>query len=479
MARPTLTRSLRRRQEGRRDGAARIAGIMGAKRTPNSSRSVIPSASPRSRSTSRRTRRCPASLCARKRRCFGPTGVEMEALTAVTVACLTIYDMAKAIDRGMSIEGVRLSRSAAANLATGARRESRGKSDEGMITVEEALTRVLASAERRSRRNRSRLKRLRPRACPRPYRAAHPAAVCQFRDGRLRHARGRRGVGACDAEGGRRSPRRGAPSRARSVRARRCASSPARRCPAGADAIVVQEDVARRATASRFGRRAAGDNLRQAGMDFSRGRAAYLRRAATGAARRRAGGGGEPHRRLQFAAAPRVAILATGDELVAPGETLGPAQIVASNNFAVAGSSRPRAASRSISASPSTNGRAGGGHPRRARREADVLVTLGGASVGDYDLVQKALVGVGMELGFWQIAMRPGKPLMHGQLGACACSACRAIRPRPIVCAVLFLRPLCAPCTASRPGADPEPSRRASPSTCRRTACGRTTCAAR
>ena len=60
-----------------------------------------------------------------------------------------------------------------------------------------------------------------------------------------------------------------------------------------------------------------------------------------------------------------------------------------------------------------------------------MLVTMGGASVGDYDLVQKALAAEGMELSFWKIAMRPGRPLMHGRLGGMQCSVCRAIRSRP------------------------------------------------
>ena len=79
----------------------------------------------------------------------------------------------------------------------------------------------------------------------------------------------------------------------------------------------------------------------------------------------------------------------------------------------------------------------------RARdAKADVLVTLGGASVGDYDLVQQALVAAGMELGFWRIAMRPGKPLMHGKLGAMRVLGLPGNPTSSMVCAVLFLRPL-------------------------------------
>jgi len=74
--------------------------------------------------------------------------------------------------------------------------------------------------------------------------------------------------------------------------------------------------------------------------------------------------------------------------------------------------------------------------------EADVLVTLGGASVGDYDLVQRALVGAGLELGFWRIAMRPGKPLMQGRLGAMSVLGLPGNPVSSVVCATLFLAPL-------------------------------------
>ena len=78
----------------------------------------------------------------------------------------------------------------------------------------------------------------------------------------------------------------------------------------------------------------------------------------------------------------------------------------------------------------------------RARgAEADVLVTLGGALVGDSGLVQKALVTAGMELGFWRIAMRPGKPLMHGRLGAMRVLGLPGNPTSSMVCATLFFAP--------------------------------------
>lgn len=213
--------------------------------------------------------------------------------------------------------------------------------------------------------------------------------------------------------------------------------------PEGADAIVIQEDVRREGERIRLsGAVRAGDNLREAGMDFRAGEAliAAGRRltprdvALTAAAN---------HTRLTVRRRARVAILATGDELVAPGGSLGPAQIIASNNFAVAGVVEACGgvaidlgiAVDELSALAEAVGRARGA-------KADVLVTLGGASVGDYDLVQKALVAAGMELGFWRIAMRPGKPLMHGKLGTMRILGLPGNPTSSMVCAILFLRPL-------------------------------------
>ena len=148
-------------------------------------------------------------------------------------------------------------------------------------------------------------------------------------------------------------------------------------------------------------------------------------------------------RRSRVRRRARVAILATGDELVAPGGTLGPSQIIASNNFAVAGiveACGGVAIDLGIAIDDMGALKAAVGRARDAK--ADVLVTLGGASVGDYDLVQQALVSAGMELGFWRIAMRPGKPLMHGRLGPMRILGLPGNPTSSMVCSILFLRPL-------------------------------------
>ena len=138
---------------------------------------------------------------------------------------------------------------------------------------------------------------------------------------------------------------------------------------------------------------------------------------------------------------PRVAILATGDELVAAGRALGPAQIVASNNFACGLVAACGGESIDLGIATTTDAPLPQ-LPRAGDLAADVLVTLGGASVGDYDLVQQALVDAGLELGFWRIAMRPGKPLMQGRLGAMRVLGLPGNPVSSVVCAILFLAPL-------------------------------------
>ena len=236
--------------------------------------------------------------------------------------------------------------------------------------------------------------------------------------------------------------------------------------PRGADAIVIQEDTRREgdrvvvATAA-----APNDNVRVAGLDFADGEA--LMSAGTQLTARDIALAAAGHHPTVWARRrPRVAVLATGDELVMPGEALGPSQIVASNNFFIAGLVEA-AGGTPIDLGIAIDDPAALADKIRAAREAqaDVLVTLGGASVGDYDLVQKALTDAGMELGFWRIAMRPGKPLMHGRIGEMRVLGLPGNPTSSAVCGVLFLRPLLRALLGdSTAGADPgEPARLAVP----------------
>ncbi len=232
--------------------------------------------------------------------------------------------------------------------------------------------------------------------------------------------------------------------------------------PEGADAVVVQEEARREgASVTIQAGVSPGENVRTPGFDFEEGEA-MLAAGRRLTPRDIALAAAANHPTLSVRRRPRVAILATGDELVAPGAARGPAQIVASNNFAVAGIV-VAAGGEPIDLGIAVDDQSALALSLAAAREAkaDVLVTLGGASVGDYDLVQKALVDAGMELGFWRIAMRPGKPLIHGRLGAMRVLGLPGNPTSSTVCALLFLRPLLRALVGDpQAGADPsEPAR--------------------
>jgi len=140
---------------------------------------------------------------------------------------------------------------------------------------------------------------------------------------------------------------------------------------------------------------------------------------------------------------PKVVLFATGDELVQAGSEPAPGQIVSSNNYAIG------ALARSEDATVEDFGIVGDrlddtiAAVRRARDSgADILVTSGGASVGDYDLVQKAFISEGMALAFWRLALRPGRPLMNGRLGGMHVLGVPGNPVSALVCGFLFLVPL-------------------------------------
>lgn len=216
--------------------------------------------------------------------------------------------------------------------------------------------------------------------------------------------------------------------------------------PAGADTVAIQEDCQenREADETTVTIREAGPKgryVRPAGLDFQAGDRLLgagdrldARRLALAAAM---GCGRVPVRRR-----PRVAILATGDELARPGERAGPDQIVASNPYALAAIAR-RAGGEALDLGIARDTLRDLGRSIREARaaEADLLVTLGGASVGDHDLVQAALAEDGMELGFWRVALRPGKPLMHGRLGRTLLLGLPGNPVSSVVCGILFVVP--------------------------------------
>ena len=231
--------------------------------------------------------------------------------------------------------------------------------------------------------------------------------------------------------------------------------------PEGADTIVIQEDteahdgevIVREAGA-------AGRHVRPAALDFRTG-AVLLRAGERLDARRLALAAAMGHGELAVRRRPRVAILATGDELVRPGDTAGPDQIMASNPYALRAIVE-RAGGEAIDLGIAADTLADLKSRIGAARDggADILVTLGGASVGDHDLVQSALSAEGMELGFWRVALRPGKPLMHGRLGRMLLIGLPGNPVSSIVCGVLFVTPLIRALLAN-PLAGEDPTERA------------------
>lgn len=213
--------------------------------------------------------------------------------------------------------------------------------------------------------------------------------------------------------------------------------------PDGADAVLMQEFAEADGTSISPQRTVPkGDFIRAAGLDFSEGDRLLAAGTVLGPAEM-ALAAAMNHAMLPVIRRPRVAILATGDELVPPGAEIGPDQIVASNGFAIAGYVRlagGQVIDLGIAGDDFAAIETGIRRAREAR--ADVLVTLGGASVGDHDLVKSALAKEGMELGFWRIAMRPGKPLIHGRMGEMSILGLPGNPVSAIVCGIVFLVPL-------------------------------------
>jgi molybdopterin molybdotransferase len=213
--------------------------------------------------------------------------------------------------------------------------------------------------------------------------------------------------------------------------------------PRGTDTVVIQELTKRDGDAVVVERgETAGRNIRREGLDFKAGHVAFTAGRRLGP-RQLALAAAMNHANVPVHRRPRVAILATGDELVPPGAAAGPGQIVYSNGFALTAIVRAEGAEVIDLGIAPDRLDATVAAVRHAREErADVLVTTGGASVGDYDFVHKALATEGMALSFWKVAMRPGRPLMHGRLDGMQVLGLPGNPVSSFVCATLFLVPL-------------------------------------
>jgi molybdopterin molybdotransferase len=210
--------------------------------------------------------------------------------------------------------------------------------------------------------------------------------------------------------------------------------------PDGADFVVIQEDTTRRGDLITLGHSIREkNNIRPAGGDFTVGDSLSAPRrlvpadiallAAMNIAR------------VPVYRRPLVAILATGDELVQPGEAPGPDQIIASNTYGLAAmledlGAQPRLMPIARDTEASLR------RSFELARGADLIITIGGASVGDHDLVGPVAAAMGMEQAFYKVAMRPGKPLMAGRLEGAAMVGLPGNPVSAMVCGVIFVAPM-------------------------------------
>src|SRR4051812_36137019 len=213
--------------------------------------------------------------------------------------------------------------------------------------------------------------------------------------------------------------------------------------PDGADAVIIQEDIAASGDHITITEAAKpGRHIRPAGADFREGDV-LLAKGSHLTDRDLSLAAGMNYPELGVHRRPKVAVLATGDELVMPGSIPGPGQIVYSNGYALRALARAEGAETIDFGIAADTLEATTDGIRRARVSgADILITMGGASVGDHDLVKRALEAEGVEMAFWRIAMRPGKPMMHGRLGAMRVIGLPGNPVSSYVCGFLFLVPL-------------------------------------
>ena len=209
--------------------------------------------------------------------------------------------------------------------------------------------------------------------------------------------------------------------------------------PQGANRVVIQEDVIREGQRITVKPGAdAASHVRPAGQDFAAGSTLSPRRLRPADLALLAA---MNHPEIPVTRRPVVALIATGDELVMPGETPRADQIIASNSFALKAMFEAEGAEvRLLPIARDTEeslrvvfGLAEG---------ADLIVTTGGASVGDHDLVGKVAMDLGLQRRFWKLAMRPGKPLMAGRMGSAAMLGLPGNPVSSIVCAHLFILPM-------------------------------------
>ena len=213
--------------------------------------------------------------------------------------------------------------------------------------------------------------------------------------------------------------------------------------PAGADTIVIQENTkAEGRDVTVMAGTSPGRHIRSAGLDFrqdeiglKQGRRLTPRDIGLAAAMNLAA--------LPVRRKPRIAVLATGDELVPLGTTPGPYQIISSNGLGLAAFIAAQGGI-AVDLGIARDSIEQLHEAAEKARDTDLLVTTGGVSVGDHDLVQKAFGQIGFAADFWQVAMRPGKPLLFGRIGSLPVLGFPGNPVSALVCAVIYLAPAIA-----------------------------------
>ncbi|MDO5612086.1 MAG: molybdopterin molybdotransferase MoeA [Paracoccus sp. (in: a-proteobacteria)] len=209
--------------------------------------------------------------------------------------------------------------------------------------------------------------------------------------------------------------------------------------PAGYDRVVMQENCTRDGDQVTVTDPSGGANIRARGGDFAQGQTVEAPRLLRAADIGLLAAMNVPQ--VTVARRPRVAVIASGDELVRPGATVEAGQIVNSNDLIVAALARDAGAVADI-LPIARDTEASLRDVFALAADADLIVTIGGASVGDHDLVGKVAADLGLERSFYKLAMRPGKPLMAGRMGGAAMLGLPGNPVSSYVCAILFMQPL-------------------------------------